>query len=287
MPVGAGMTRRHLLHSGALALAGCATSPTPAGAPVPVKAGPFTVDVPAAWAKTAVVRKVPLKPLYTEAEWQAQLKDKSLVLKPSYENRPQHWAVRLPAAVPKGVDHDPKGGGGSEAPEILIHKAAEWAVAFSDGLHAEHPGAAERRRIRKDMETSGRSPAYFDASLDCQCLKKRLNFAGGRGVRFVCQWGIEPDLIRKGRLHYQFVGLSDDDTCQIIATFPLDLPGLPDRDTRTHLGRNVDPYGDFSKGVEAYYEDAEKWLAQHAAKIAPSLPTLDAMISSLVARTWA
>jgi hypothetical protein len=95
---------------------------------------------------------------------------------------------------------------------------------------------------------------------------------------------IESNLIRKGELHYLFLGRSDDNTCQIIATFPLSLRG--EDIEAEHLGRSLKRYDELNQNSEAYEKDATAWLEQHAAEITPGLDTLDEMLKSLVVRRW-
>lgn len=288
------MKRRNWLQLSAGAVLGSAQLPLRADtALVPLSAGPFSVKVPAEWAKTALTEKVPLLPLYTTEEWQAVKKDASLQKKPAYLIRPQHWALRFPAVLPAGTDYDPQvAGDDAEAPQILIHKAAEWAVAFTNGEESTTEPGALLQKLRQQIEgeltgeEASFSPAYMDATLSFTCLKKKLNFTGGHGVRLLAQWTIEADLLRQGGLHYLFVGMSKDSSCQILATFPLTLPGLPGPNGTTHLGRSTEPHEALTKNFQTYENDARKWLAEHVGEITPKLETLDEVISSLVVRTW-
>lgn len=257
-----------------------------------IAAGPFRVTVPEAFAKGAVVEKVAIVPLYTAEGWAARKGHPERDLKPGYANRPQHWAIRLPKAAPKWFE----GGGDSTAPQILIHKADEWVAAFQDGRVEADTAAREIARMKKDFALWAKrpvervSPAYMDASLSFDCLKKTIKFAGGSGVRGIAEWTIEPSLVRRGGLHYLFLGLSDDGTCQIIATFPLDLPGLPKESDNImdakHLGYSMKDYPKFTKEFDTYEAAVKKWLTVHAAEFTPKLEELDAMMSSLVVKRW-
>lgn len=260
---------------------------------VVVKAGAFAVTIPAIWQKSAIIEKVPIKPLYSKEDWKAYQADKHRILKPSYGCRPQHWALRFPAAVPKGITFDQENAGENpEAPQILMHKAEEWGMAFTDGIHTKDKAGELRQRLRREMDEVLQndnphvSPAFMDASLTFMCLKRRIDFTGGHGVRLVAQWTIEAELMRLGGLHYLFLGMSVDSTCQIIATFPLGLPGLPTSEGREHLGWSMERYGELEKGFNRYEADAIGWLGKHEQEITPSLRTLDAMMQSLVASSW-
>lgn len=286
------MKRRTWLQTGSLALLGCNKNPQAATAAL--KAGPSSVNVPTEWLKTAIVEDVPLKPLYSSAEWKDFQSDKKHRLKPGYGCRPRHWALRFPAAAPTGIYIDWKEAGEDHvAPQILIHKADEWSVAFTDGVHEETKSADLLHALRSDIDAAltqdhlHLSPAFMDASLTFQCLKRRIEFKGGHGIRLVAQWSMEAELMLMGELHYLFLGISDDNTCQIIATFPLSLPGLPARGDKTHLGRSLERYGEFERGFNQYEAEAKRWLETHAAEITPSVQTLDSVMQSLVATHWA
>lgn len=287
------MKRRHFIHLGAASLVACGHSRAAEDKDAATKAGPFSITLPEKWRTSAIVEKKAIFPLYDEEEWKALKRDSSYVKKPGYCTRPQHWAIRTPAALPDGVPFEKENiDDNPTAPQILIHKADEWGLAATDGKAHETPVAEVIRSLRGNMdaaltaENPEPSPAFVDAHLGFTCLKRRIDFTGGHGVRLVTQWDFEANLMRLGELHYLFVGMSDDDTCQIIATFPISLPGLPvDRD-KSHLGRSISEYQEFSKHHSDYEAAAKKWLEQNAEKITPSLATLDKMIESLVAPTW-
>jgi hypothetical protein len=294
------MSRRSWIGLSSAALLGCQKRKAPTAAapkPIPVaqelQAGPFSVRVPDDWTKTAVISKVPMHALYTAEEWKQTQTDAHFVLKPGYHNRPLHWAIRLPAATPEGIEFNLEDADGDPAAaQILIHKSDEWGSIMTDGSVDREKSAGLLAALRKQMDEAAKSgddlvsPAFMDAHLGFRTMKKRLNFNGGHGIRMLAQWMIEPDLMRKGRLHYLFLGMSDDDTCQIIATFPISLPGLPEEDTGEHLGHSIKRYEEFTQNFDAYDKDAVAWLEQHASEITPSLDALDEMLKSLVVRHW-
>jgi hypothetical protein len=272
-------------------LVGCSESRQASG--VLVNAGPFAVTVSKNWNQTAIVEKVPIQALYSREGWNDYLKDRQNIMKPYYACRPQHWAIRFPSALPGGIPFDRNMAGDDEtAPQILIHKADEWGLAFTDGEHEERKVADELLSLRKNMDAAMVDgspfypPGYMDASLTFVCLKQRIDFAGGHGIRLVTQWTMEPTLMGLGALHYLFLGMSDDNSCQIIATFPLDLPGLPRREDKNHLGRSTENYDEFSRKFEDYVEDAKKWLEMNENEITPSLLDLDKVMQSLVVSHW-
>jgi hypothetical protein len=259
-----------------------------------ISAGPFRVTVPTKFAKVAVVEKVAMAPCYTPEEWETA-KREQVFRKLYYGNRPQHWAIRLPSAAPAWYESDLKTAGEDPtAPQILIHKADEWAAAFQDGK-MDAAGAAERLQdLREQLELSGThpdrfllSPAVGQSSGSYGDLVKQIKFRGGSGVRGITNWDIEADLVRRGRLHYLFLGLSDDGTCQIIATFPIDLPGLPDESLEAvHLGYSASDYGRLCKEFDTYVDAVDQWITANANQFTPKLEELDSMIAGLVAEDW-
>ena len=284
------MNRRYFIQIGLTGLAGCNKSGQ--ASEVSMKAGPFSVSVPEKWSKTAIVEKVPIQPLYSPQYWEDFQKDAHNILKPGYDCRPQHWALRFPAALPQGIQFDRTyAGDDPTAPQILIHKADEWGVAYTDGKHEDVKVTDVLHRLRKNMDEAMidgnpiRSPA-ITGSQTFDCLKRRVDFTGGHGFRLATQWGIEPNLMRLGTLHYLFLGMSDDNSCQIIASFPINLPGLPNAEDENHLGHSTVNYEEFSRSFPEYVEDAEKWLQAKEHEITPSILTLDRVIQSLVASHW-
>lgn len=259
-----------------------------------ITAGPFRVAASKTFAKGAVVEKVALAPLYSAEAWAAKERDPMMVLKPGYENRPQHWAIRLPNAAPAWYKADLKAAGENPtAPQILIHKADEWSSVFADGKVDTAAAAKFVVKMRRDLALWLKqpmkriSPGYMDASTDFDCLKKEIHFEGGSGVRGIVQWNIEPAIARQGQLHYLFIGLSDDESCQIIATFPLDLPGLPDAAQEAmHLGYSTKDYSRLSSEFETYEDAVKKWLIANANQFTPKLEELDAMMAGLVVKHW-
>lgn len=286
------MKRRHFIQLGLAGMVGCDNENS--ANEVKSLACPFAVNIPEKWQRSAVFEKVPILPLFSREGWKIYQNGKTLDLKPGYINRPQHWAIQLPAASPAGIASTRQENTGDDpsAPQILIHKAVEWSMAFTDGEHQEKKTEETLRLMREKMDLAltqdvpDVSPGYVDASLRFMCLKRRLDFTGGHGIRLVAQWTIEPELMRFGELHYLFLGMSDDNSVQIIATFPLNLPDLPNVGEKSHLGWSTLNYAEFSNSYDEYQQEAKKWLEQRADKIAPSLRELDGMIQSLVANQW-
>ncbi|MEY3394978.1 MAG: hypothetical protein RL346_1214 [Verrucomicrobiota bacterium] len=285
------MKRRNFIQLALTGLAGCGENRKSHGAML--EAGPFRVTVPESWRESAIIENIAMVPVYHPEEWAAYRQDSHRVLKPSYVCRPQHWAMRFPSALPPGIPFQRENAGADPtAPQILIHKADEWAVAFTDGRHMETPVGEVLAGLRKSVddamndESPPRLPCFMDASLGFVCLKKRLRFAGGTGVRMIAQWNTEPSLMTFGKLHYLFSGMSEDDSCQIIASFPLDLAGLPRAQDQIHLGHSMGQFDQFSVNFATYAETAIAWLRENESSITPPLSTLDEVIKSLVVSGW-
>lgn len=258
-----------------------------------VEAGPFRVTVPESWVEAAIIEKISMVPVYSPAEWAAYQQDSKRILKPGYECRPQHWAMRFPAALPTEIPFQPESAGADPtAPQILIHQADEWAVVSTDGKYAEKPASEVLAELRKNLDAAMEDqlppqlPVFMDAFPDFVCLKQRIRFSGGRGVRMIAQWNAEPSLMSLGNLHYLFTGMSDDNSCQIMASFPLDLPGLPRVDDETHLGHSIKNHPHFSQNFDAYVAAAVAWLKENASTMTPSLTVLDQVMQSLAAPRW-
>jgi len=257
-----------------------------------ISAGPFRVTVLGNLAKGARVEKVAMTPLYSQEEWETAQREQ-VFFKAWYAIRPQHWAIRLPGAAPAWYEWDLKTAGQDPtAPQILIHKADEWAAVFRDGkVDAAEPAEA-MQRLRYQITLSAKNPDLLPwnpaaGSGGFHCLVKPIKFDGGTGVRGVIQTLIEHDLLVRGRLHYIFLGLSNDGTCQISATFPLDLPGLPEDDMEAaHLGYSRKDYERLCKEADTYFDAAEQWLTANASQITPKLEVLDAVMAGLVVKRW-
>jgi hypothetical protein len=285
------MNRRNFIQLGLTGLVGCSSSKQ-ASEDSTIQAGSFSISVPGNWNKTAIVEKVPIKPLYNAEDWELSQKDELFILKLAYDCRPQHWALRFPAALPKGIEFDPENAGcDPTAPQILIHKADEWGLVSTDGKNEGTKAEDVLLNLRKNMDDANlkgnqiESPD-FGSARSTDCLKKRIDFRGGHGFRFIAQSMVDANLMRFGELHYLFVGLSDDNSCQIIASFPIDLPGLPKTGEENHLGYSIKNYEDFVKNYSKYVDDSEKWLEKNEHEITPSFMTLDRVIQSLVATKW-
>lgn len=259
-----------------------------------IMAGPFQITALKDWGAGVIIEKVPASPLYSPEAWKEFQENSLYQLKPFYGNRPEHWAIRFPSLVLNGQKFDAKEAGDDPvAPQLLIHQNEGWASIMKKGKHTAKEAADERALFRNALNALEQSvdgnitPAYMDASLSFTCLKKKLKFTGGHGYRVVTQWTIEPELICRGSLHYLFVGLSDDDTCQVIATFPLDMSGLPTADIDAeHLGYSTKRYADLSREMKTYSAAAVSWLESRASSFSPTLESLDQLIESLHAETW-
>lgn len=152
--------RRHWIQLAATALCGCKKRQDP---PVETSTGkeeqcPFTFEIPPEWIASSRIEKVPARPVYTPKELEELRRaerngDVPAIYKPGYFNRPQHWAIRLPAATPAGIpinledpDDDPT------AAQILIHKADEWGAIMGDGIRDQQKTPEFIRTFRQKMD---------------------------------------------------------------------------------------------------------------------------------------
>lgn len=257
-------------------------------------AGPFSVSAPHAWAASAYTEKVPSHPLYSAEDWKKLQESSLYTLKPGYDIRPQHWAIRFPALVLKGQTFDrQRAGGDPVAPQILIHQADGWSTIQERGEADPKKAAETRLKLRESLTALATeiphdlTPVLADGTLGFISLKKKLRFKGGHGYRMITQWTFESDLIRRGGVHYLFIGLSDDDSCQILASFPVDVPDLPSAEVDAeHLGYSVQRYEELSQNINAYHDAAVAWIEKREKQFTPSLDALDRLIESLSADTW-
>ena len=260
-----------------------------------ITAGPFEITVPALWAKTAIVEKVPVHPLYSEKQWKEYLVDRNNALKPSFLDRPEHWAIRLPAShLGSGLFDSHFANEDESAPQILIHRAEQWESIGRNGSIESSRADEFTQRLKENLvgpekrnDVRSYYPAYGEGAFAFLVLRKRVDFRGGFGFRMLGQWNVDCDFARRGGMLYLFLGFSNDNTCQIIASIPITLPGLKEAaQTKEHLGFHLEPYDRFVMSYEAYEEAVQRWLSGNSANIQPSLVTLDAMIASLRAETW-
>ncbi len=255
---------------------------------VETTAGPYEIWIPATWAKTAIVEHIPRHALYSAVAWKAHQSNPTLILKGDYSCRPQHWAIRLPSLHLGSEAYDAaEAGSGPTAPQILIHKAIEWAGIDEDGQVDPARAVKYLQTLRDEMEHPGEkdpwygNPVFVDAELQFVSARKRIDFRGGHGYRMLAQWNDESRFAQRGRLHYLFLGLSDDGSSQIIATIPIDLPGLPTEKDTVHLGWDIKAYEIFSQEFGTYEKAVQKWLSKNSQRTTPSLDKLDAMMASI------
>jgi hypothetical protein len=287
------LTRRQWLLS-TPALAGVTAFHAEAAEQRLIKAGPFSIQCPAEWAEGIVVEKVPCKPLFTHEQWLAFKANPANNLKAGYHNRPEHWAIRFPRLATSDTIPKADYGYSPTAPQILIHETSGWAGIFETGSPTEAGRRAKTIELRKEIDAAmeGRldfhSPLISDGAVDFCACRRVLSFNEGRGVRMLGQWCFEATLLTDPGLHYLFEGMSADDSCYVVATFPLKLKGLTsgNDDDASHLGYSLKDYPRLEKEFENYSSLAVKWLEERQEQIQPKLADLDAMMESLRAVTW-
>ncbi|MBW4438360.1 MAG: SH3 domain-containing protein [Pleurocapsa minor GSE-CHR-MK-17-07R] len=102
-----------------------------------------------------------------------------------------------------------------------------------------------------------------------------ISFAGGRGVRFLTYYSQAFSVGTNGSVFYAFVGLTDDGSHVVSATFPISTAVLPDTFDYSAINPN-------SPDAGAILVDQVSLLAAEPAQaFTPSLDTLDALIASI------
>jgi hypothetical protein len=260
-----------------------------------IKAGPFSIQCPAGWAESVVAEKVPTNPLYTHEQWLAFKANPANQLKPSYPNRPEHWAIRFPKLATSDTVPLSRFNGSVNAPQVFIHHTIDWAGILDTRNASESNRRDGINVLRAEFEKMLSQPKSFrvpllvlEGAFEFVSLQRILKFSGGQGVRMVTQCDIEATLLCRERFQYLFVGMSDDDSCYIVASFPLKLEELPSgRDENAkHIGFDLTDYDHLLRNFEKYQTQAVQWLAQREDLIEPKLTALDTMIESLRAVTW-
>lgn len=107
---------------------------------------------------------------------------------------------------------------------------------------------------------------------------ERLDFADGRGIRYLTQVGNESDAIVGPRLYYTYQGMTDDKLGYLSVTVPVSAAGFPLSDgemtaeQRTALAENL----------PAYLLEQEAELSQlTATQFIPALSEIDAFVRSV------
>ena len=149
-------------------------------------------------------------------------------------------------------------------------EAASFATAIQDFrfLLAARPARLEQDPLL--LPSSGLSQAM-------RAQVRYLDFAGGRGVRFVTHLTQEIKPLTAASLVYTFQGLTDDGWYYIAAYIPVTTTALP----ATLKDVTKAERDEFKRDYLAYVGGIAKMLDDQPQSFTPSLAALDAMIMSL------
>ncbi len=102
-------------------------------------------------------------------------------------------------------------------------------------------------------------------------------FTGGRGVRYLAEYGQDVHPISNQGLFYTFQGLSDDGAYYVVAVLPVSHPTLP-----ADGQLDAEDYDAFSQQFESYLQDLTVALnAETPTSFSPSLPMLDTLVETI------
>lgn len=160
-------------------------------------------------------------------------------------------------------------------PQIFIFPTSEYAEIS--------PLASERidglKLILDDdaLPSGGVFPILptFNSTQDVGGQVTRLEFEGGRGLRFIARYsqGVAP--VVNPDIFYTFQGLTEDESLFVAAFFPLYVSLLPDQ-------TQVEDQDDFNQGYQDYLADISSKLDMLSPNdFEPDLETLDALIRSM------
>jgi hypothetical protein len=120
--------------------------------------------------------------------------------------------------------------------------------------------------------------SIFNAAQMITADVKYLDFEGGRGVRFVTQYGQAVWPINNYDLFYAFSGLSDDGSTLIVAIMPIANQALPDNADEIISG----DMESFMQGFEAYIASTAVMLNSAAPEsFTPNIERLDDLMRSI------
>lgn len=104
-----------------------------------------------------------------------------------------------------------------------------------------------------------------------------VSFEGGRGVRYLAEYGQDVHPINNQGIFYTFQGLTDDGKYYVAVILPVSHPTLP-----ADANLSGAEYDAFAQNFEAYLQDLTVALnAEASDSFSPSLLTLDALVQTL------
>jgi hypothetical protein len=116
----------------------------------------------------------------------------------------------------------------------------------------------------------------FNSAQDLRGQVTRLEFQGGRGLRFIARYSQGAAPVVNPDLFYTFQGLTEDGSLYVAAFFPLYVPLLPDE-------IQVEDLDAFNQGYQDYMVDLTAQLERlETDDFVPDLASLDALIRSLI-----
>jgi hypothetical protein len=162
-------------------------------------------------------------------------------------------------------------------PRIIV-MSTEELLAVNSGLE---PSLSELKEVLEaQSRTIERVPYIMPSFNAAQIITTQvdfLTFDGGKGVRFVTQYGQAAWPINNTDLFYAFQGLTDDGAYLINAVLPVAHPSLP-ADGESYIG---DDYEGFIATHEDYLASTKQSLdSQTPASFNPGLQALDGMMGS-------
>jgi hypothetical protein len=162
-------------------------------------------------------------------------------------------------------------------PRIIV-MSTEELLAVNSGLE---PSLDELKEVlgtqTRNIERVPYIMPSFNAGQIITTQVDFLTFDGGKGVRFVTQYGQAAWPINNLDLFYAFQGLTDDGAYLINAVLPVSHPSLP-TDGDSYIG---DDYEGFIAGYEDYLVTTKQSLdSQTLDSFHPGLQALDAMMAS-------
>ncbi len=196
------------------------------------------------------------------------------IVPPADEPEPPYWAVHpayteitLTGYQRASTFHYPRVAVYPVAEYIAIHPEVEQTVATLQSLIADPT---------LDLPTLPMIPIWNAAQM-LYVQVAPVSFEGGRGVRYLAQYGQAVQPINNQELFYTFQGLTNDSAYYVVAVLPVSHPSLP---ADFHL--SLAEYTAFEQQFEPYLQDLTLALnAETPDSFSPGLHTLDALVQTI------
>jgi WD40 repeat protein len=160
-------------------------------------------------------------------------------------------------------------------PQIFIFPTREYADI--NPLAGERIDALKILLDDNALNSGGELPVLptFNSAQDLHGQVTRLEFQGGRGLRFFARYSQGTAPVVNPGIFYTFQGLTEDESLYVAAFFPLYVPILPDQ-------VQVEDWDAFSWGYQDYMADITSKLEKlDLDDFEPALESLDALIRSM------